>query len=107
MRKLPCAVSKLNKGCEIRARTAAIGVTLVMSLGGCVNQPIGPSVAVMPAPNKPFEVFQQDQGICTQYAGQQVAGGAPAANSDAVKKMAVRLAVKMVREEMGNGARFA
>jgi hypothetical protein len=84
MRKLPCAVSKLNKGCEIRARTVAIGVALVMSLGGCVSQPIGPSVAVMPAPNKPFEVFQQDQNICTQYAGQQVAGGAQAANSDAV-----------------------
>src|SRR5260370_36415556 len=83
MRNLPCEVSKLNKGCGIRARTAAVGVTLAMSLGGCVNQPIGPSVAVMPAPNKPFEVFQQDQNICTQYAGQQVAGGAQAANSDA------------------------
>ena len=83
MRKLPCAVSKLNKGCEIRARTVAIGVALVMSLGGCVSQPIGPSVAVMPAPNKPFEVFAQDQGVCTQYASQQVGGGAQVANNEA------------------------
>jgi hypothetical protein len=84
MSQLPCVASKLKKGCEIRARTGAIGVALVMTLGGCVSQPIGPSVAVMPAPNKPFEVFQQDQGICTQYAGQQVTGGAQAANSEAV-----------------------
>ena len=59
-------------------------MTLAMLLGGCVSQPLGPSVAVMPAPNKPFEVFQQDQAICTQYAGQQVAGGSQSANSAAV-----------------------
>ena len=84
MRQLPLAASKLNKGCGLRVRTAAMGVALAMSLGGCVSQPMGPSVAVMPALNKPFEVFQQDQGACTQYAGQQIAGGAQAANSDAV-----------------------
>lgn len=63
---------------------ATIGVALVTLLGGCVSRPIGPSVAVMPAPNKPFEIFQQDQGVCTQFADQQVAGGAEWANSDAL-----------------------
>ncbi len=84
MRPLPVAASKLNKFCKPQIRAVAIGLTLVMLLGGCVSQPIGPTVAVMPAPNKPFEVFQQDQGVCTQYAGQQVAGGAEGANSKAV-----------------------
>ena len=58
-------------------------MALVLLLGGCVSQPMGPSVAVMPAPNKPFEVFAQDQGVCTQYASQQVGGGAQVANNEA------------------------
>lgn len=56
-------------------RTAA-----VLLVGGCAVQPLQPSVAVMPAPNKPFEVFQQDQAACQQYAEQQV-GGPEAANA--------------------------
>jgi len=52
----------------------------VLLLGGCAAQPLRPSVGVMPAPNKPFAVFQQDQGACQQYAEQQV-GGPDAANA--------------------------
>ncbi len=52
----------------------------VLLLGGCAAQPLRPSVAVMPPPNKPFEVFQQDQAGCQQYAEQQ-AGGPEAANA--------------------------
>jgi hypothetical protein len=84
MRQLPVAAAKLNQNSKRKVRTAAVGVALAVLLGGCVSPPIGPSVAVMPAPNKPFDVFQQDQGVCTQFAGQQVAGGAEEANSNAV-----------------------
>jgi len=52
-------------------------------IGGCVQQPSGPTVAVMPAPYKPFEVFQQDQALCMQYGNQMVAGGAATANNQA------------------------
>ena len=38
----------------------------------------------MPSPTKPFEVFQQDQAMCKQYADQQVAGGAQQANNQQV-----------------------
>jgi uncharacterized protein YcfJ len=41
-------------------------------------------VRVMPAPNKPFEVFAQEQTDCEHYASDQVAGGAPAANNRAL-----------------------
>jgi uncharacterized protein YcfJ len=44
------------------------------ALAGCATQPIGPSVAVMPGPNKPFEAFQQDQAVCRQFADQQIGG---------------------------------
>ena len=39
---------------------------------------------VMPAPGKPFDVFQQDQAVCKQYADQQTAGGAQQANNQAL-----------------------
>jgi uncharacterized protein YcfJ len=64
-------------------KTAVLGVSALALLAGCVTQPMGPQVSVMPAPNKPFEVFQQDQGVCSQYAGQQVSGAANQANSNA------------------------
>src|SRR5256885_2789714 len=47
----------------------------IVLLTGCVSAPQGPSVPVMPSPNKPFQVFQEDQGICQNYA-QQVIGPA-------------------------------
>jgi hypothetical protein len=49
-----------------------------MALSGCAQPALGPSVTVMPGPNKPFDVFQTDQGVCRQFAEQQV-GGAQAA----------------------------
>ncbi len=41
-------------------------------LGGCATIPTGPSVMVLPGPGKPFEVFQSDDGVCRQWAAQQV-----------------------------------
>jgi hypothetical protein len=65
------------------AKSAALPAALALVLAGCVQQPLGPSVAVMPSPNKPFEVFQQDQYVCTQWANSQVAGQAQDANNRA------------------------
>jgi uncharacterized protein YcfJ len=42
---------------------------------------MGPTVAVMPAPGKPFDVFQGDQALCKQYASNEVQGGAQQANN--------------------------
>ena len=51
----------------------------VTVLGGCANLPTGPSVMVLPSPGKSFEQFQADDGICRQWAMQQV-GGPPGAS---------------------------
>jgi hypothetical protein len=67
-----------------KAKTAVLGTCLALVLGGCVQQPMGPRVAVMPSPNKPFEVFANDQAACKQYAEQQVSGDAEQANNQAV-----------------------
>jgi hypothetical protein len=46
-------------------------------LAGCATVPTGPNVMVMPAPGKPFEVFQTDDSVCRQWAGQQIGGENP------------------------------
>jgi hypothetical protein len=63
-------VSKLN----------IVGLSALLAFGGCASTPMGPTVQVMPDPNKPFPVFQQDQAQCENYAQSQVAGQADAAN---------------------------
>ena len=64
--------------------TTAAALTALLLLEGCVQQPMGPTVPVMPAPGKPFDAFQQDQAICKQFADQQTAGGAQQANNQQV-----------------------
>ncbi|MGH8279610.1 MAG: hypothetical protein ACRETQ_08630 [Gammaproteobacteria bacterium] len=66
----------------------AVGAAL--AIAGCAQLPTAPTIAVMPAPGMPFDVFQQDNYYCQQYAraslgvnpssvaGQQVATGAVA-----------------------------
>lgn len=61
-------------------KASALGLSAVLALEGCASQPMGPTVAVMPAPNKPFEVFQEDQAVCKYFADQQVNGQAESAN---------------------------
>ncbi len=60
--------------------SAAILIPALL-LNACASQPLGPTVAVMPAPGKPFDVFQGDQALCKQYASDQVQGGAQQANN--------------------------
>jgi Glycine-zipper domain len=38
---------------------------------GCATIPTGPTLAVMPAPGKPFEVFVSDDATCRQFAEHQ------------------------------------
>lgn len=70
-------------------RSLALALPCTLVLIGCATQPMGPTVLVMPAPTKPFEVFQQDQAMCMQYAQSMVGGQAQAANERAVGSAAV------------------
>ncbi len=51
-----------------------MAIVSLLLLGGCAsdNIPPGPSVAVMPAPGKPFEVFAAEDRECRQYAQMSV-----------------------------------
>ena len=68
----------------MKRQGAWLDLLACIAAAGCVSQPIGPAVAVMPGPNKPFIIFQQDDALCKQYAGQRVAGGAAEANAAAL-----------------------
>ena len=70
-----------------------VTTTAITMLGGCVTPPMGPTVAVMPAANKPFAAFQQDDADCRGYANQQVAGGAEAANNKSVTEAIIGTAL--------------
>ncbi|HYZ23466.1 MAG TPA: glycine zipper family protein [Rhodopila sp.] len=50
-------------------------------LGACATEPMGPTIGVMPAPGKSFDVFQGDQAICKNYAAGETSGGAQGANN--------------------------
>lgn len=56
-----------------------------VALAACASAPTGPSVAVMPGSGKSFEQFNDDDAVCRQYAGNQTAGAADAANNKAVE----------------------
>jgi peptidoglycan hydrolase-like protein with peptidoglycan-binding domain len=70
-------------------RITVLGLSASLLLGGCASTPMGPTVPVMPAANKPFEVFQQDQLVCKQFADQQVGGQAESANTKAIGGAAI------------------
>ena len=56
------------------ALTAAIAVTL----SGCATQHVSaPNVMALPAQGEPFEVFQQHDVTCRQYAAAQTGGQSP------------------------------
>jgi hypothetical protein len=44
----------------------------VLFLYGCAQTPVGPSIAVMPAPNKPFDVFVQEDQLCRSWAAHAI-----------------------------------
>jgi len=53
-------------------RVNAIFISALVLLAGCTQVPLGPSVAVMPAPGKPFDLFVSEEALCRRYAEQQV-----------------------------------
>ncbi len=51
--------------------TRIVATAAVVLLGSNAAWALAPSVQVMPGPNKPMQVFQQDDAACRQYADGQ------------------------------------
>src|SRR6516225_7757362 len=61
-------------------KSCAFAALALISLGSCVQTPMGPTVPVMPGPNTSLASFQNDQATCRQFAEQAVADQAQGAN---------------------------
>ncbi|WP_216634653.1 glycine zipper family protein [Polynucleobacter sinensis] len=59
------------------------------SLAGCVSAPTGPTIAIMPREGKPFEVFQQEDQQCREFA----AGAVKDTSNAALKEGATSAAI--------------
>jgi uncharacterized protein YcfJ len=92
----------------LRMREASIAVLAIASaalLTGCVTPPMGPDISVMPGTHKSFAEFRQDQVACEDYASDQVAGGAEAANNRAVGTAVIGTALGAVIGAATGGGR--
>ncbi len=70
-------------------------LVIALLVSGCATIPTGPSVMVLPPPEKTFEQFQADDAACRQFAYQQVGGvtGQEAAQKSAVSSAAIGTAI--------------
>lgn len=62
-------------------------------LEACTSAPTGPTVAVMPAAGKPFDIFQQENQVCRQFASNSSAATSSAALQEGVTSAAVGAAL--------------
>ncbi len=77
---------------------------LVILAGCAATIPNGPSVAVMPAPGKSFDLFVAEERECRQFAQQSIGISAnQAATESAAKSMAVGTAIGAVAGALGGG----
>ena len=53
-------------------RTLTLGAVAIILSGCATVRPTGPSVSVMPAPGKPFEVFASEDQLCRQFAEKSI-----------------------------------
>lgn len=55
-----------------RARLPVSIIAMALLAAACAEMPVGPTVAVMPGPNKPFDVFIQDDTLCRSWAAHSI-----------------------------------
>lgn len=85
-------------------RRSILSVTILGVLAGCTTIPDGPSIAVMPAPGKPFDLFVAEDRECRQFAQQSIGTSASqAATESAEKSIAVGTALGAVAGVLGGG----
>ena len=70
-------------------------IAALLGLVGCVSMPTGPAVMVLPGTGKSFDQFRYDDGMCRQFAYEQIGGqtAARAQENSAVTSAAVGTAV--------------
>ena len=71
-----------------------LGLGTIALVAGCASVPDAPTVRVMPAPGKPFEVFAAEDQYCRSYASQSLGpNAAHEANDQAIGSAVVGTAI--------------
>jgi uncharacterized protein YcfJ len=94
-----------NRMEAIAMRYSIFAITSLGILAGCAaTMPNGPSIAVMPAPGKPFEVFVAEERECRQFAQQSIGVSVSQASTEAeVKSIAAGAAIGAAAGALGGG----
>ncbi|WP_114662616.1 glycine zipper family protein [Polynucleobacter necessarius] len=77
-------------------RRAILSVSVLASLAslvGCVSAPTGPTIAIMPREGKSFEVFQQEDQQCREFAANAVKDTSSAALKEGATSAAIGAAL--------------
>ena len=83
---------------------SVVTLAFLAALAGCASIPNGPSVAVMPAPGKPFDQFNADDDVCRQFAQKSIGTTAGQAANDAeMKSIAAGTAIGVVAGVLSGG----
>jgi hypothetical protein len=64
-------MAKLANQRSVRAVALTAAVSALI-LAACAEMPVGPSAAVMPGANKPFDVFVQEDQLCRGWAAHSI-----------------------------------
>lgn len=87
-----------------KADSNEISNSFLSALAGCASVPNGPSVAVMPAPGKPFDLFVAEDRECRQFAQRSIGKSASEAGTDSeVKSVAAGTAIGAVAGAVTGG----
>jgi hypothetical protein len=89
--------------------TSFVTVSLVLaaSLTACVSAPTGPTVAVMPRQGKPFDLFQQEDLFCRNFAANSVRDTSDAALKEGATSAAIGAALGAVAGAVIQGGNHA
>ena len=86
---------------------ATVSLVLVASLTACVSAPTGPTVAVMPREGKPFDLFQQEDLFCRNFAANSVRDTSDAALKEGATSAAIGAALGAVAGAVIQGGNHA
>ena len=86
---------------------AILSLVLVASLTACVSAPTGPTVAVMPREGKPFDLFQQEDLFCRNFAANSVRDTSDAALKEGATSAAIGAALGAVAGAVIQGGNHA
>ena len=84
-----------------------MGFSAVASLTACVSAPTGPTVAVMPREGKPFDLFQQEDLYCRNFAANSTKDTSDAALKEGATSAAIGAALGAVAGAVIQGGNHA